>query len=116
MNTTRVQARHRKPGRAFGRSRVAAAATAVLAGLLSPLAISAPAGAAANPIVVENQQPGSGAWQFDLDNTGTPLKAENHEIEGYASAAGVNKGGSIGFMVSLSSAAQYTMQVYRMGY
>jgi predicted phage tail protein len=64
-----------------------------------------------NPIVLENQQPGTTSWQFTDYN-----KAMNHEIEGYASRASVNKGGSIDFMVSLSSSAQYTLDVYRMGW
>ena len=65
----------------------------------------------ANPIQLENQQPGTTSWQLDPDHT-----AQNHEIEGYASAASVNKGSSINFMVSLSSSAQYTMDIYRMGW
>src|SRR4051794_12783800 len=81
----------------------------VLIALATLLAGAAPA-AAQNPIVVENQQPGSTGWHLD-DN-----KATNHEIEGYASAASVNKGGSISFMVSVSTAVSYTMDVYRMGY
>ena len=71
-----------------------------------------PASAATpNPIVTENQQPGTTSWQFTDYN-----KAEAHQIEGYASLASVNKGGQISFMVSLSSAAQYTIDVYRMGW
>lgn len=72
--------------------------------------------AGGNPIVTENQQPGSGAWQFDTDQNGSPLKATRHEIEGYASLTSVGKGGSIDLMVSLSSPASYTMQIYRMGW
>ncbi len=74
------------------------------------------AAAAPNPIVAENQQPGSSGWRITLDETGGPLKAERHEIEGYASLTSVNKGAPISFMVSLSSNAQYTMDFYRMGY
>src|SRR5205823_4315052 len=77
----------------------------------------APAYAAGtNPIVAENQQPGSTGWQFDYDSRGNPLKATSHEIEGYASLTSVNKGGQVAFKVSLSSSAQYTMDIYRMGY
>src|SRR5215211_1760324 len=65
----------------------------------------------ANPIVVENQQPGTTSWQFTNYN-----KESAHEIEGYASLTSVNKGSSINFMVSLSSSAQYTMDFYRMGW
>src|SRR6266540_4062516 len=65
----------------------------------------------ANPIVVENQQPGTTSWQFTNYN-----KESAHEIEGYASLTSVNKGAPINFMVSLSSSAQYTMDFYRMGW
>ena len=70
-----------------------------------------PAVPPANPIVLENQNPGTTSWQFTEDR-----KAENHEIEGYASLTSVNKGSPIRFMVSLSSSAQYTMDIYRMGW
>lgn len=67
--------------------------------------------ASSNPIVVENQQAGTTSWQFDNYN-----KESQHEIEGYASLTSVNKGSPISFMVSLSTNAQYTMDIYRMGY
>jgi Abnormal spindle-like microcephaly-assoc'd, ASPM-SPD-2-Hydin len=67
--------------------------------------------ASSNPIVVENQQPGTTSWQFDNFN-----KESRHEIEGYTSLTSVNKGSQISFMVSLSTNAQYTMDIYRMGY
>ncbi|MGO8946159.1 MAG: N,N-dimethylformamidase beta subunit family domain-containing protein, partial [Ktedonobacterales bacterium] len=67
--------------------------------------------ASSNPIVIENQQPGTTSWEFDNYN-----KANNHEIEGYASLTSVDQGGQISFMVSLSANAQYMMDFYRMGY
>jgi N,N-dimethylformamidase beta subunit-like, C-terminal/Cep192 domain 4/HYDIN/CFA65/VesB-like, Ig-like domain len=67
--------------------------------------------ASSNPIVLENQQPGTTSWQFDNLN-----KEEHHEIEGYASLTSVSQGSQISFMVSLSATAQYTMDIYRMGY
>ncbi len=70
-----------------------------------------PAVPPANPIMLENQNPGTTSWQLTIDH-----KAEHHEIEGYASKTSVNKGGQISFMVNLSSSAQYTMDIYRMGY
>ena len=71
-----------------------------------------PAVPPANPIVLENQNPGTTSWQLTVDH-----KALNQEIEGYASKTSVNKGSSIDFMVSLSSNnAQYTMDIYRMGW
>ena len=111
-----------RPSLPRGASAVRGLASALLlvltAALLSalPLLPTPEARAAGNPIQTENAQPGSTAWQFDHDNTGNPLTATNHEIEGYASATSVNKGGSIDLMVNLSSNAQYTMQVFRMGY
>jgi len=89
-----------------------AATNAVGTGAASaPSAAVTPAVPPANPIQLENQQPGTTSWELDPDHT-----AQNHEIEGYASATSVNKGSSINFMVSLSSSAQYTMDIYRMGY
>ena len=70
-----------------------------------------PAVPPANPIVLENQHQGTTSWHFTEDR-----KAENHEIEGYASLTSVNKGSQIAFMVSLSSSAQYTMDIYRIGW
>ena len=67
--------------------------------------------ASSNPIVIENQQPGTTSWEFDNYN-----KASKHEIEGYASLTSVDQGGQISFMVSLSANAQYMMNIYRMGY
>ncbi len=64
-----------------------------------------------NPIVLENQQPGTTSWQLDDYN-----KAQAHEIEGYASLTSVNRGAPIDLKVSLSSSAQYTMDIYRMGW
>ncbi|HMC69693.1 MAG TPA: fibronectin type III domain-containing protein, partial [Mycobacteriales bacterium] len=70
-----------------------------------------PAVPPANPIVLENRQQGTTSWQLTIDH-----KAENHQIEGYANLTSVNKGGQIQLMVSLSSSAQYTMDIYRMGW
>src|SRR6266700_5129006 len=81
-----------------------------------PTQVQAASKASSNPITVENAQPGSTGWQFDYDSSGNPLKASNHEIEGYASLTSVNQGGQISFMASLSSSAQYKMDFYRMGY
>jgi len=85
---------------AVGVGAASAASTAVM-----------PAVPPANPIVLENRQQGTTSWQLTIDH-----KAQNHEIEGYASAASVNTGSSINLMVSLSTSAQYTMDIYRMGW
>ena len=70
-----------------------------------------PAVPPANPIVLENQNPGTTSWQLTVDH-----KALNQEIEGYASKTSVNKGSTIDLKVSLSNNAQYTMDIYRLGW
>src|SRR5947199_8082190 len=73
----------------------------------------APASAAAqsNPVVFENQEPGTSQWRIGLRGT----DAEG-QIKGYASAASVNKGENITFHVSVNPAQTYTIDVYRMGW
>src|SRR5216117_3709027 len=67
-----------------------------------------------SPVVLENQQPGSGNWSmFPL---GQPADDVGKQIKGYASATSVNKGESITFYVTVNHAQQYTMDVYRMGW
>src|SRR5436309_6359740 len=68
-----------------------------------------------SPVVLENQQPGSGNWQMWL--RGIPPAADAVKpVKGYASATSVNLGESITFYVTVNPAQQYTMDVYRMGW
>jgi hypothetical protein len=67
-----------------------------------------------NPIVAENQQPGTTAWKLGqapylvgTDGVG--------QIKGYASATSVNIGDDITFKVSVNPAQPYTVAIYRMG-
>ena len=62
----------------------------------------------ANPIQIENQNPGSTGWL--LNNV-----ANNNEIEGYASLTSVNAGGQVSFFVNTID-PQYTLTIYRLGY
>src|SRR6267378_4116955 len=71
----------------------------------------ATAAAQSNPIVIENQQPGTSQWQ--ISRTGTDAGGQ---IKGYASATSVNKGGNITFFVSVNPAQTYTIDVYRIGW
>jgi len=64
-----------------------------------------------NPIVVENQNPGSTNW--NLSNSGSDAVGQ---IKGYASAASINKGESITFFVSVNPAQTFTIDVYRLGW
>src|SRR5262249_17325377 len=62
-----------------------------------------------NPIVAENQQPGSGEWQIP-NNSGTAVADDtNNQIKGYASAASVNVGASITFYVTVNPSQTFTM-------
>src|SRR5204862_990701 len=53
-----------------------------------------------SPVVLENQQPGSGNWQMWLRGI-PPADDSVKQIKGYASATSVNKGGSITFYVTV---------------
>ncbi|PPS42787.1 N,N-dimethylformamidase beta subunit family domain-containing protein [Chroococcidiopsis sp. TS-821] len=61
-----------------------------------------------NPIVLENQKPGTTAWK--ITNQGTT------EIVGYATATSVNRGQSLPIKVSLQQPGQFRVDVYRLGY
>src|SRR5881396_939124 len=86
----------------------------VVTTLLSLFAGVAPASsqlAPDNPIVLENQQPGSSGWFWSLhadDATG--------QIKGYASATSVLQNQSITFYVTVNPAQTYTIDFYRMGW
>lgn len=69
--------------------------------------------AQSNPIVLENQQPGTDAWEIQWGRAGTDLGGE---IKGYASATSVNKGQAITFRVSVKPAQTYTIDIYRLGW
>jgi len=89
------------------------ALSAVMPALLVTTLILPPATAAAasNPIVVENQQPGSTGWQIGAtsnDSTG--------QIKGYASATSVLQGQSISLSVTVNPAQNYTIDFYRIGW
>jgi hypothetical protein len=64
-----------------------------------------------NPIVVENQQPGSSSWMW------SKLADDVHQqIKGYASLTSVNQNENITFYVSVNPAQNYTIDFYRFGY
>src|SRR5439155_333178 len=74
-------------------------------------AVVQPGTSTGNPIVVENQQPGTNQWQ--LGNAATDTGGE---VKGYASATSVNKGESLTFYVSVNPAQTYSIDIYRMGW
>ncbi|MGH7233039.1 MAG: N,N-dimethylformamidase beta subunit family domain-containing protein [Nitrospiraceae bacterium] len=76
--------------------------------LLCLFVVSRSAGHAATPVQIENERPGTTAWQ--LSNP-----ADSLEIEGYASLTSVNRGGQISFFVNTSDPG-FTIDIYRMGW
>src|SRR5256885_7914554 len=84
----------------------------ILVGILLAVAL-APARPAAvdNPIVIENQQPGSNGWMW------TKMADDvNQQIKGYATATSVNQNENITFFVSVNPAQTYTIDFYRFGW
>src|SRR5437588_2581137 len=70
---------------------------------------------AANPIVTENQQSGTGQWQ--IPNTGFQLANDStNQIKGYSSATSANKGSSLSFYVTVNPAQTFSITFYRMGW
>jgi IPT/TIG domain len=64
-----------------------------------------------NPIVLENQQPGSSGWFYSkLANDATG------QIKGYASASSVNQNENITFYVTVNPTQTYTIDFYRLGW
>src|SRR5438552_4028704 len=100
-------------GRAGHRSGAAFAALLTLVTISAALPATAAAGS--NPIVLENQQPGTSAWNMN-QLSGTIATDAGGQIKGYASAVSVNKGQSITFYASVAPAQTYTIDVYRIGW
>jgi Domain of unknown function (DUF4082) len=64
-----------------------------------------------NAIYLENQRPGTTNWRIS-----NPVTESAPEIVGYASAASVNKGGSLPIKVSLAQSGSFQVDIYRLGY
>ena len=75
--------------------------------------VAAGAASAQNPIVVENQNPGTTNWMISVASAATDSQGQ---IKGYASATSVNKGQSITFFVSAQPAQTFVIDLYRMGW
>ena len=65
-----------------------------------------------NPIVIENQNPGSPQSEWDVSGSGDP------NIQGYATDISVNRGGTVTFKIKLQPAVAggYVIDIYRLGY
>src|SRR5258705_12396645 len=80
---------------------IAGAGLAVLVWSGAPLA-------SPSPVSLENQRTGTSRW-------GLQNPALSHEMEGYAEAASVEPGDTLGLHVS-SASPRYTVEVFRMGW
>ncbi len=68
-----------------------------------------------NPVVTENQLPGSDEWV--LGQNGRRVADDvDQQIKGYASATSVAAGESVDIKVSVNPPQAYTAQVFRLGY
>ncbi len=72
-----------------------------------------PALAASNPIVTENQQPGTTAWLHGQNTLANDMLGQ---IKGYASLTSVSQGQPITFYISVNPPQSYAMDFYRIGW
>lgn len=105
---------------------VALACTFACSSLLAQISTAKPTkppSTSPNPIQVENQKPGTSAWQIGL----APYVNSNDTdqwIRGYASAVSINKGATITFNITVNpynwkpgtAPVPYTIDVYRIGW
>src|SRR5947209_1309984 len=65
---------------------------------------------ATNPIVTENQLPGTPQSTWDVSGAG------DSTLQGFATDISTNAGGTVSFKVTDTSKAPYRIDIYRMGY
>jgi len=63
-----------------------------------------------NPVIAENQLPGTPQSVWDVPGAGDPT------IQGYATDISVNQGQTISFKINDTAAAPYHIDIYRSGY
>jgi hypothetical protein len=71
-----------------------------------------------NPVVVENQQPGSPASEWDIADTGDgTFKMGDPDIQGFATNISADLGETISFKIKLNTQPiPYRIDIYRLGY
>jgi len=70
----------------------------------------------ANPIVVENQRPGTRDWMLVKTQVDPATKYRSPWVEGYASHTSILGGEVIRFMISTSQSTTVDIDVFRLGY
>src|SRR5262249_48790296 len=69
-----------------------------------------------NPVVRENQRPGTQEWLLVNPRIDKASKYRCPWIEGYCSRASVRAGQSLSVFVSTNPASDFSLEIYRMGY
>ena len=98
------------PGSGIRLTKLIALPVAVILGgaLLAIVPATHAQAACANPVVCENQMPGTPQSTWDVGSNDT-------YIQGFADPFSVNVGGSINFKIN-TAASSYSIDIYRMGY
>ena len=96
----------------LGRFLIAIVVAAPLALLIAVVPAPSAALAATNPIVSENQLPGSNAWRLG----GFPADDATGQIKGYASATSVSQNQDITLHVSVNPAQTFSVDFFRVGW
>ena len=78
-------------------------------GICAWVALGVGSALAANPIVTENQLPGTPQSQWDIANTGSTT------LQGFATDISVNHGSTINFKIQ-SATSNWRIDIYRLGY
>ena len=85
-----------------------------LPGLFTPLR-AASNSATSNPIVLENQQPGTDEWL--IPSAGHQVADDTaNQVKGYTAAASVNKGSDLPFFVTDNPVQTFTFYIFRLGW
>jgi hypothetical protein len=74
------------------------------------------AGAAKGAVAAENAKPGTREWMLTRPRVEAASKYRCPWVEGYCSHTSIRAGEEIRFFVSTNPAAEWTLEIYRMGY
>lgn len=69
-----------------------------------------------NPIVIENQKPGTTDWQLTYTKVDPKTRYRSPLIEGYVSHASIEAGETLKLFVSTNPAGPFKVDFYRLGY
>jgi hypothetical protein len=84
--------------------------------LLTAAALRSSAETPPNPVAAENAKPGTRDWMLTKPRIDPATKYRCPWIEGYCSHTSLRAGGEVQFFVSANPAAEWTLEIYRMGF